>query len=56
METKVSTKEEKQTTESAVQVFADLLVLLIEENNKTDTDSIKNLLDNMEHQNGAIIK
>ena len=46
--TVVKNIEEKQKLESAVQIFADLLVLLIEENNKTgrDTDSIKELLDN----------
>lgn len=44
--TVVNNIKEEQKAESAVQVFADLLVLLIEENNKTDTDSIKELLDN----------
>lgn len=47
----VNNKEEKQKTESAVQIFADLLILLIEENNKKskDTDSTKELLNNMEN-------
>lgn len=52
MGNEVSTKEEeKQKTESAVQIFADLLVLLIEENNKTDkdADSTKELLNNIEN-------
>lgn len=49
--TVVKNKEGEQKLESAVQVFADLLVLLIEENNKTDkdADSTKELLNNIEN-------
>ncbi|MDD4110581.1 MAG: hypothetical protein PHS54_03400 [Clostridia bacterium] len=46
--TVVNNIKEEQKAESAVRIFAELLVSLIEENNKNnkDTDSIKELLDN----------
>lgn len=54
--TVVKNTEEKQKAESAVQIFADFLVLLIEKEDKTNRDinSIKELLGNEKNKNGTI--